>query len=177
MRTHKVGTLTLGCMLILFGVLFLVHLFTGFMSFQFIFRLWPVVFLLLGVEVLLSAIPTKRFQFTFSAGSVVLLIIMMIFAMMMAGSEQFIEALDHYPWLYPEAIKRRADGPLIQAVRASLLPGSSQFRDNCSISSSVRRICLRLSALCSALCCLRQRLVPRSGWVRTTWAYRKPSWS
>ena len=87
-------------MLILFGVLFLVHLFTGFMSFQFIFRLWPVVFLLLGVEVLLSAIPTKRFQFTFSAGSVVLLIIMMIFAMMMAGSEQFIEALDHYPWLY-----------------------------------------------------------------------------
>ena len=62
MRTHKVGTLTLGCMLILFGVLFLVHLFTGFMSFQFIFRLWPVVFLLLGVEVLLSAIPTKRFQ-------------------------------------------------------------------------------------------------------------------
>ncbi len=100
MRTHKVGTLTLGCMLVLFGVLFLVHLFTGYMSFQFIFRLWPVMFLMLGAEVLLSAIPTRRFQFTFSAGSVVLLIVMMIFALFMAGSEQFIQALERCPWAY-----------------------------------------------------------------------------
>lgn len=100
MRTHKVGTLTLGCMLILFGVLFLVHLFTGFMSFQFIFRLWPVVFLMLGLEVLVSALPLKHIQFSFSAGSVVLLIMMMLFALFMAGSEQFIDALGRYPWAY-----------------------------------------------------------------------------
>ncbi len=44
MRTHKVGTFTLGCTLILFGVLFLVHLFGGMLTYSFIFRLWPVVF-------------------------------------------------------------------------------------------------------------------------------------
>lgn len=46
MRTHKVGTFTLGCTLILFGVLFLVRLFGGVLTYSFIFRLWPVVFLL-----------------------------------------------------------------------------------------------------------------------------------
>ena len=57
MRTHKVGTFTLGCTLVLFGVLFLVHLFGGVLTYSFIFRLWPVVFLLLGGEVLLSTLP------------------------------------------------------------------------------------------------------------------------
>ena len=99
MRTHKVGTFTLGCGLILFGVLFLVHLFGGALSYSFIFRLWPVVFLLLGSEVLLSALPKTGEKFSFDGASIVLLIIMMIFAMGMAGADTFFQALDHYQWL------------------------------------------------------------------------------
>lgn len=87
MRTHKVGTLTLGLGLVLFGVLFLVHLFTGALSYELIFHLWPVVFILLGVEVLLSLLPSSRVQFQLSIGSVVLLALMMVFAMVMAGAD------------------------------------------------------------------------------------------
>ena len=85
MRTHKVGTLTLGCMLILFGVLFLVHLFTGALSYRLIFDLWPVIFLFLGGEVLLTMIPKTAQKFTFDVGAVVLLLLLMCFAMVMAG--------------------------------------------------------------------------------------------
>lgn len=87
MRTHKVGTLTLGIGLVLFGVLFLVHLFTGALSYELIFHLWPVVFILLGLEVLLSLIPGSRIQFQLSFGSVVLMALMMVFAMVMAGAD------------------------------------------------------------------------------------------
>ena len=99
MRTHKVGTVTLGCTLILFGVLFLVHLFGGLLTYSFIFRLWPVVFLLLGGEVLLSTLPKTGQKFSFDGASIVLLVIMLLFAMCMAGADTFFQALDHYEWI------------------------------------------------------------------------------
>ena len=85
MRTHKVGTLTLGVMLILFGVLFLVHLFGGLLSYRLIFNLWPVVFISLGVEVLLSLLPKTAGKFSLDGKAVVLLVVLMLFAMTMAG--------------------------------------------------------------------------------------------
>ena len=51
--THRVGTLTLGCMLILFGILFLIHMIVPVIGYLFIFRLWPCIFIMLGIEVLL----------------------------------------------------------------------------------------------------------------------------
>ena len=98
MRTHKVGTFTLGCTLVLFGVLFLVHLFGGVLTYSFIFRLWPVVFLL-GGEVLLSTLPKTGQKFSFDGASIVLLVIMLLFAMCMAGADTFFQALDHYEWI------------------------------------------------------------------------------
>ena len=85
MRTHKVGTLTLGLMLILFGVLFLVHLFGGLLSYRLIFDLWPVVFICLGGEFLLSIIPKTEVKFQLDGKAVVLLVILMLFAMTMAN--------------------------------------------------------------------------------------------
>lgn len=87
MRTHKVGTLTLGLMLILFGVLFLVHLFGGVLSYRLIFNLWPVIFISLGVEVLLSLIPKTAGKFTLDGKAVALLVVLMLFAMAMAGAD------------------------------------------------------------------------------------------
>lgn len=100
MRTHKVGTLTLGCMLILFGVLFLVHLFTGFLSYRLIFSLWPVIFLFLGGEVLLSLLPKTETKFTFDAGAVVLLLLLMCFAMVMAGADTVFRCAEINGYLY-----------------------------------------------------------------------------
>ena len=41
-RVHRVGTVTFGVVLILFGILFLLHLFFPVLEYRFIFRLWPV---------------------------------------------------------------------------------------------------------------------------------------
>ena len=90
MRTHKVGTFTLGCTLILFG---------GVLTYSFIFRLWPVVFLLLGGEVLLSTLPKTGQKFSFDGASIVLLVIMLLFAMCMPGADTFFQALDPYKWI------------------------------------------------------------------------------
>ena len=85
MTTRKVGTLTLGGMLIFYGVLFLVHLFTGAVSYELIFRLWPVMFLMLGTEVLLSALPKSGAHFKLDVASVVLVCLLILFAVSMAG--------------------------------------------------------------------------------------------
>lgn len=100
MRTHKVGTLTLGLMLIVFGILFLVHLFTGFLSYSLIFNLWPVVFLSLGVEVLLSALPRTQGKFSFDVASIVLLLVLMLFAMAMAGVDTAYQIAQERPYLW-----------------------------------------------------------------------------
>lgn len=100
MRTHKVGTLTLGCMLILFGILFLVHLFSGYLSYDLIFKLWPVVFLSLGVEVLLGALPKTRDKFSFDVASIVLLLFLMLFAMAMAGVDTAYQIALERPWIW-----------------------------------------------------------------------------
>ena len=100
MRTHKVGTLTLGLMLIFFGVLFLVHLFTGILSYSLIFNLWPVVFLCLGAEVLLSMLPKTQTKFSFDVGSIVLLLVLMLFAMAMAGVDTAYQIAQDQAYLW-----------------------------------------------------------------------------
>ena len=99
MRTHKVGTLTLGVMLIVFGILFLVHLFGDFLSYRIIFDLWPVVFISLGVEVLLSLIPKTERKFQLDGKAVVLLVVLMLFAMVMAGVDVCLRWVENYGYL------------------------------------------------------------------------------
>lgn len=53
-RTHKVGTLTLGITLVISGIAFLVRVFIPVLSYYTIMKAWPVVFIFLGIEVLIS---------------------------------------------------------------------------------------------------------------------------
>ena len=53
-RTHRVGSITLGSALVLFGILFLVHLFVPVLTYEIIFHIWPCIFILLGIEILLA---------------------------------------------------------------------------------------------------------------------------
>lgn len=99
MRTHKVGTLTLGVMLIAFGVLFLVHLFGGLLSYRLIFDLWPVMFICLGAEVLLSLIPKTQQKFQLDGKAVVLMVILMLFAMAMAGVDVCLRWMEQAGYL------------------------------------------------------------------------------
>ena len=49
-RTHRVGSITTGFAFIAFGVLFLLHLFLSVISYDVIFKLWPLI--LIGHQIL-----------------------------------------------------------------------------------------------------------------------------
>ena len=81
---HRTGTITFGITLIFFGVLFLVHMVFPVLDYEMIFRLWPCILILLGVEVLLAN-RKEQVQFVYDRGAIVLLILLMFFTMTMAG--------------------------------------------------------------------------------------------
>jgi UDP-N-acetylmuramyl pentapeptide phosphotransferase/UDP-N-acetylglucosamine-1-phosphate transferase len=82
-KTHRVGTITLGGMLIIFGVLFLLRLFIPGMTYDLIFRLWPLLFLFLGGEILIANF-RQQDKLVYDKTAFVLIILLTFFAMGMA---------------------------------------------------------------------------------------------
>lgn len=89
-RVHRVGTITFGLVLVLFGCLFLMRLFLPQIDYQFIFRLWPCTLICLGIEVLMAS-ADKEAVFTYDKTAVMLMVILVIFAMGMAGMDFIME--------------------------------------------------------------------------------------
>ena len=54
MRTRRVGSITCGILMILFGILFMVHMFYPPLSLEIIMKLWPLILIALGGELLAS---------------------------------------------------------------------------------------------------------------------------
>lgn len=92
-RIHKIGTVTLGILLILFGVLFLAHLFFPGLSLSFIFKLWPAVFIILGLEILCSHF-RRDFEISYDFAAVALLFFLMAFAAGMGVLEFIVEHVE-----------------------------------------------------------------------------------
>ena len=88
---HRVGTITCGTVLIVTGILFLLHLIFPVISYLFIFRLWPCILILLGAEILIGNCK-KDVSFVYDTGSVVLLILLLLFAMAMAVVDYWIHS-------------------------------------------------------------------------------------
>lgn len=88
-RKHRVGTFTAGILLILFGVLFLLHLFVPAVSYVMIFHFWPCVLILIGFEMLYAS--RKEEEIIYDAGAIFLIILLAVFAMGMAGADLLIQ--------------------------------------------------------------------------------------
>lgn len=86
-KSRKVGTFTLGIMLIIFGILFLLRIFIPYLSYHVIFSMWPVIFLLLGIEILLGGIKQTGEKLIYDTTAFFLIILLSIFAMGMAVAE------------------------------------------------------------------------------------------
>ncbi len=95
-RTHKVGTITLGITLIFFGVLFITKLFTNILDYEFILKLWPVIFISLGFEVLISYITRQKERLVYDNGAVFIMILLTLFAICMACVELAIDYMHIY---------------------------------------------------------------------------------
>ena len=84
-RIHRVGTITTGCTLIAAGVLFVIHTFLNIISYEMIFRLWPIILIGLGFEVLAANFSKERI--VYDKAGVVLLFLVVFFAMGMACAD------------------------------------------------------------------------------------------
>ena len=90
---HRVGSVTFGLVLVVMGVLCLLRLIFPLVDYELIFRLWPVVFICLGVEVLISSRRPER-RVVYDGAAIFLLILLILFAMSMAGMDWIFT---HYP--------------------------------------------------------------------------------
>ncbi len=92
MRVKKIGTVTLGAVLVLFGFLFLVHTFWQGLDYTMIMKCWPLILISLGVETLLSVRQhTEEIKWVYDKAAVVLLFLLSLFAMMMAVVQFMLE--------------------------------------------------------------------------------------
>jgi hypothetical protein len=95
LKGRRVGTFTAGIVLIGFGVLFLLRTFLPVIDYHLIFTLWPVILILLGLEIIISGIVNRNDIMKYDAGAILIVLLLALFAMCMAGV-QF--AFEHASW-------------------------------------------------------------------------------
>lgn len=94
LKGRRVGTFTAGITLIVFGVLFLLHSLNVRIDFEVIFKLWPIILILLGIEIIAAYIINKEEKLRYDGGAIALIIILAVFAMCM-GVGQFVVESAH----------------------------------------------------------------------------------
>lgn len=100
LRTRRVGSVTFGLILILFGVLFLVHMAAPSLNYEMIFNLWPVIFVLLGVEILIENHRSNATQckFIYDFPAILMCVMLLLFAMVMAAVEYSMHYSEIWWW-------------------------------------------------------------------------------
>lgn len=88
-REHRVGSVTAGVSMIVFGMMFILQLFFNILNYEIIFKLWPLILIGLGIEILLSNAFAKKF--VYDKGAVALLLIMSFLAVGMACTDVVID--------------------------------------------------------------------------------------
>lgn len=92
MSVRRVGTITCGCMLILFGALFIVHMFVPMVDFAFILKAWPCILIALGIEMLISCRKSEEgVHLKYDGAAVFITLLLLCFAMGMGVMEQIVE--------------------------------------------------------------------------------------
>ena len=94
MKIRRVGTLTCGVILLILGVLCLVHIFCPALRYEYILRGWPVILILVGVEMLFAnVVSAENVQIKYDIPAVIIVFLLIGFTMGMAGAE-FV--MDYY---------------------------------------------------------------------------------
>lgn len=83
-KGRRIGTLTAGGCMVIFGVLFLVHMIIPALTFRLIAAFWPIVLIFLGIEVLAAYVLSKGEKPQYDVGAVLLLIALSFFTVFMA---------------------------------------------------------------------------------------------
>ena len=96
MKTRRVGSVTLGLTLVVFGVLFLLCAFIESLDYQAVIKFWPVIFISLGIEMLVCAFSKKADGAKLDVPACIMTCVLMLFSMCMAGMQYAIEDILPY---------------------------------------------------------------------------------
>lgn len=88
-RTHRVGTITVGLCMVGFGILFFLHTVFDQLDYRMIFSFWPLILIALGVELLLSN--RSKEKLVYDKTAVFLLIVMTFFTIGLACVDVWME--------------------------------------------------------------------------------------
>lgn len=95
LRKHRIGSYTFGLTLIVYGVLFLAHIVVPAISYDFIFRLWPLTFISLGIEVIIGS-RREDTSFIYDKVAIILLILLTLFAVFMTEVDCFMRDYEYW---------------------------------------------------------------------------------
>lgn len=104
MHTRRVGSITCGISLIVFGIMFLISPFLDKINYSFILHFWPIILIGLGVEILAANRHCRNDEncsLKYDKGAIIMMIILMLFAACMGTAEFYLKyAETHTTWIY-----------------------------------------------------------------------------
>ncbi len=95
-KGRRVGTLTAGIILVIFGTILLLRTFMPAFNLSWIISLWPVVLIFLGIEIIASYVINKEEKMQYDFAAIMLVIILSFFAIGMGGAEFLIHHAHTY---------------------------------------------------------------------------------
>lgn len=93
-KKRRVGSLTAGLVLVVFGVMFLLRPFVQTLNYQVIFSCWPLILILLGLELLFCHFTNGEEKLRYDGAAVFLVLVMAGFALAM-GTIEFV--MEYFP--------------------------------------------------------------------------------
>lgn len=82
-RIHRVGSITCGVVLVAAGILYLLATFWKTIPLGVVFHLWPVILILLGLEILLSRVLSGE-RMLYDKTAIWIMVMMILFSMLLA---------------------------------------------------------------------------------------------
>lgn len=90
-RIRRVGTLSSGVVMVVFGIVFLVRMALPWLDCRVIVSFWPLILIMLGAEMLWAYAFGGEDKVKYDVGAVVIILALCVFAMCMAGGEMLLD--------------------------------------------------------------------------------------
>ena len=104
MHVRRVGSITCGVSLIIYGILFLISTFYQPFDYSFVLRFWPIILIGMGIEMLAAVHQYRQDEncaLKYDKGAVFILILLMFFACGMGIADYCLRYMEmHTAWYY-----------------------------------------------------------------------------
>lgn len=99
-KGRRVGTFTTGIVLVLVGSIFLLRLIYPNIKYSVVASLWPLVLILLGIEIIIAYVINKEEIVKYDFGAIVILIMLSLFSMGMGCMEYAITHVEQFKGIF-----------------------------------------------------------------------------